>query len=93
MPWGEVCALIEPAYSNPEGSGRRPAGLERMLRICFLQLWSTFTMAVKRRGAPALLHPDRGSRFSVGDYRAQLVPSGLLSRVILGYGGRNPRSQ
>jgi len=39
VPWGEVCALIEPAYSNPEGPGRRPAGLERMLRIYFLQHW------------------------------------------------------
>jgi IS5 family transposase len=24
VPWGEVCELIEPVYSNPEGPGRRP---------------------------------------------------------------------
>lgn len=39
MPWGEVCALIEPVYPNPGGPGRRPVGLERMLRTYFLQHW------------------------------------------------------
>lgn len=38
VPWGELCALIEPVY--PEGEGGRPAvPLERMLRIHFLQHW------------------------------------------------------
>ncbi len=35
VPWGELCALIEPVYSKP-GKGRPPVGLERMLRIYFL---------------------------------------------------------
>jgi len=38
MPWGELCALVEPHYPKA-GNGRRPVGLERMLRIHFLQLW------------------------------------------------------
>ena len=38
VPWRELCALIEPLYPKP-GSGRRPIGLERMLRIYFLQQW------------------------------------------------------
>jgi IS5 family transposase len=38
VPWGELCALIEPFYPKP-GNGRRPIGLERMLRIYFLQQW------------------------------------------------------
>jgi len=38
VPWGEVCALIEPEYPHPEGPGRRAAGLERMLWIYFFQL-------------------------------------------------------
>jgi transposase, IS5 family len=38
MPWRELCALIEPVYPTP-GNGRQPVGLERMLRIYFLQLW------------------------------------------------------
>ncbi len=37
-PWKELCALIEPVYSKGT-SGRPPVGLERMLRIYFLQQW------------------------------------------------------
>ena len=39
IPWRELCAAIEPFYPNPQGAGRRPVGLERMLRIHFLQHW------------------------------------------------------
>ena len=38
VPWGELGALIEPHYPKP-GSGRPPIGVERMLRIYFLQQW------------------------------------------------------
>ena len=38
VPWRELCALIEPLYPKP-GNGRPPIGLERMLRIYFLQQW------------------------------------------------------
>src|ERR1700710_2722654 len=38
VPWREFCALIEPVYPKP-GKGRVPIGLERMLRIYFLQQW------------------------------------------------------
>ena len=33
-----LCALIEPVYPKA-GNGRPPVGLERMLRIYFLQHW------------------------------------------------------
>jgi IS5 family transposase len=36
VPWGELCGLIEPHYPKP-GNGRPPVGVERMLRIYFLQ--------------------------------------------------------
>lgn len=36
VPWRDLCALIEPVYPKP-GNGRPPVGLERMLRIYFLQ--------------------------------------------------------
>src|SRR5213076_2544882 len=36
--WGELCALVAPHYPKP-GKGRRPVGVERMLRIYFLQQW------------------------------------------------------
>jgi transposase, IS5 family len=38
VPWGKLCALIEPHYPKP-GNGRRPKELEKMLRIYFLQQW------------------------------------------------------
>jgi transposase, IS5 family len=39
MPWDKLSALIEPAYPAGDGAGRPPIGLERMLRIHFLQHW------------------------------------------------------
>ena len=38
VPWRELCALVEPYYPKP-GNGRPPVGVERMLRIYFLQQW------------------------------------------------------
>jgi transposase, IS5 family len=38
VPWRELTTLIEPVYPKA-GNGRRPVGLERMLRIYFLQQW------------------------------------------------------
>src|SRR5438093_11205580 len=38
VPWGELCALVEPHYRK-SGNGRRPVGVERMLRIYSLQQW------------------------------------------------------
>ena len=38
IPWKRLIALIEPHYPKP-GRGRRPLGLEKMLRIYFLQQW------------------------------------------------------
>jgi IS5 family transposase len=40
VPWSELCAVIEPFYPKARAEGgRRPVGLERMLRIHFLQQW------------------------------------------------------
>jgi IS5 family transposase len=38
VPWGELCAEIEPFYPK-SGGGRPPVGLERMLRMYFVQNW------------------------------------------------------
>ena len=38
IPWARLLELIEPHYPKP-GLGRRPLGLETMLRIYFLQQW------------------------------------------------------
>jgi len=39
VPWQELVDVIEPFYPKGEGPGRPPVGLERMLRIYFLQNW------------------------------------------------------
>ena len=38
VPWAELCAVIEPHYPKV-GNGRPPVGLERMLRMYFVQQW------------------------------------------------------
>src|SRR5215472_856175 len=38
VPWPALCKLIEPFYPKA-GNGRPPVGVERMLRIYFLQHW------------------------------------------------------
>ena len=40
VPWAALCAQIEPFYPKERAEGgRRPIGVERMLRIHFLQQW------------------------------------------------------
>jgi IS5 family transposase len=39
VPWSKLCELIEPVYPKNAGAGRPVVGLERMLRIYFLQQW------------------------------------------------------
>ncbi len=38
VPWQALCEVIEPHYSKA-GNGRPPIGLERMLRMYFVQHW------------------------------------------------------
>jgi transposase-like protein DUF772 len=38
IPWSRLMGLIEPHYPKA-GQGRQPLGLEKMLRIYFLQQW------------------------------------------------------
>lgn len=38
VPWAELCEVIDPYYPKA-GNGRPPIGLERMLRIHFVQPW------------------------------------------------------
>src|SRR5271170_7998799 len=59
VPWRELCALVEPHYPKP-GNGRTPVGVERMLRIYFLQQW--FNLSDGLAGDAAV----RGGRFGAG---------------------------
>ena len=39
VPWTALCGLIEPHYPRSGRVGRPPIGVERMLRMYFLQQW------------------------------------------------------
>jgi len=38
VPWDALCSVVEPHYPKP-GNGRPPVGLQRMLRMYFVQRW------------------------------------------------------
>lgn len=42
VPWASLVGLIEPFYPNGE-RGRPPIGIEKMLRLYFVQLWNSFS--------------------------------------------------
>lgn len=70
VPWKDLCAVIEPVYPKA-GNGRPPIGLERMLRIYFLQHWFNLSDP----GAEEALHDSRAMREFVGiDLGKEPVP-------------------
>jgi IS5 family transposase len=70
VPWKQLCALIEPVYPKP-GKGRSPVGLERMLRIYFLQQWFNLSDP----GAEEALYDSLAMRRFVGiDLGREPVP-------------------
>lgn len=71
IPWKELCNVIKPFYPKPIGSGRRPVGLERMLRIHFIQHW--FSLADP--ATEEALYDSRAMRTFVGiDLGKEPVP-------------------
>ena len=62
IPWKELTDAIEPYYPNPQGAGRRPVGVERMLRIYFLQHWFNLSDPA----AEEALYDSRAMRHFVG---------------------------
>src|ERR1700675_4888079 len=70
VPWAELCALIEPVYPKA-GNGRQPVGVERMLRIYFLQQWFNLSDP----GVEEALYDSAGMRQFVGiDLGREPVP-------------------
>lgn len=62
IPWQELSTVVVPYYPRPEGAGRRPVGIERMLRIYFLQHW----FHLSDPGAEEALYDSRAMREFVG---------------------------
>ena len=79
VPWGQLCALIEPYYPKA-GNGRPPVGLERMLRIYFLQHWFNLSDP----GAEEALHGIDLGREPVPDESTILNFRHLLEQHALG---------
>jgi IS5 family transposase len=70
VPWKKLCELIEPFYPQ-KGRGRSPVGLERMLRIHFLQHW----FALSDPAAEEILYDVDSMRRFVGiDLGKEPVP-------------------
>ena len=42
IPWSALVELIEPYYPKPQGAGRCPIGIERMVRIYFCSIGMVF---------------------------------------------------
>ncbi len=71
IPWKELSEVIEPYYPKPQGAGRKPIGLDRMLRIHFLQHW----FELSDPGAEEALYDSRAMRLFVGiDLGSEPVP-------------------
>jgi transposase-like protein DUF772 len=62
VPWTELCELIAPVYPKGKGPGRPRVGLERMLRIYFLQHWFNLSDP----GVEEALYDSRAMRQFVG---------------------------
>jgi len=71
IPWKELTEVIEPFYPKPKGAGRRPIGIERMLRIHFIQHWFNLSDPA----AEEALYDSRSLRQFVGiDLGREPVP-------------------
>lgn len=72
IPWSELSEAIKPYYPEPpKGAGRKPMGIERMLRIHFLQHW----FELSDPAAEEALYDSRAMRLFVGiDLGKERVP-------------------
>ena len=72
LPWAELCDIIEPFYPKASAKGGHPTiGIERMLRIHFLQ----HGFELSDPGAEEVLYDSRAMRQFVGiDLASEPVP-------------------
>lgn len=72
VPWSQLCEVVEPYYPKGVG-GRPPVGLERMLRMYFVQHWFNLADVACEE---ALLDSTALRRFVGIDLRRERVPDG-----------------
>ena len=70
IPWAELIALVEPHYFKSE-TGRPPHGIERMLRIYFLQQWFNLS---DPQAEDAIYDSESMRRFAKVDLSFDKVP-------------------
>jgi len=70
IPWARLVALIEPHYPKA-GQGRQPLGLEKMLRIYFLQQWFNLS---DPQAEDAIYDSESMRRFAGVELGAEVVP-------------------
>jgi IS5 family transposase len=71
IPWSGLREVIEPFYPQQNGAGRPPIGVERMLRIHFLQHW----FSLSDPGVEEALYDSRAMRRFAGiDLGCEPVP-------------------
>ena len=75
LPWAELCKAIEPFYPKASKKGGRPTiGIDRILRIHFLQHW----FELSDPSAEEVLYDSRAMRQFVGiDLGKEPVPDDL----------------
>jgi IS5 family transposase len=72
VPWARLGAVVEPHY--PQGKrGRPPIGIERMLRIYFLQQWS----ALADEALEDALYDSQAMRTHSASLRAGSLPGSI----------------
>jgi len=70
IPWTRLLALIEPHYPKA-GNGRQPLGLEKMLRIYFLQQWFNLS---DPQAEDAIYNSESMRRFARVELGDEVVP-------------------
>src|SRR6185369_4967887 len=70
IPWNRLLALIEPYYPKA-GRGRQPLGLEKMLRIYFLQQWFNLS---DPQAEDAIYDSESMRRFARVELADEVVP-------------------
>jgi IS5 family transposase len=71
IPWKRICQIVERHYPAGEGPGRPPIGVERMLRMYFLQHWFNLSDP----GVEEALYDSNAMRAFVGiDLGRERVP-------------------
>ena len=70
IPWSRLVGLIEPHYPKA-GQGRQPLGLEKMLRIYFLQQWFNLS---DPQAEDAIYDSESMRRFARVELGEEVVP-------------------